>query len=134
MTERSLDKRISDKIMRQRDRLRWGENMVPILVAAAAVLALGLTPAPAADVKYYDVPRGAHPHDVAPAPDGSVWFTAQGSGGKLGCLGPEDRQDRADSVGAGLASHGVIVGPDGAAWVTDGGRTPSRASTLRPRR
>ncbi|MBM2826672.1 MAG: putative hydrolase transrane protein [Dehalococcoidia bacterium] len=27
----------------------------------------------------YPVPRGSRPHDVAPAPDGSVWYTAQGS-------------------------------------------------------
>src|SRR5688572_24723206 len=25
----------------------------------------------------YDVPTGSHPHDVAPAPDGTVWYTAQ---------------------------------------------------------
>ena len=121
MTERSLDKRISDKIMRQRDRLRWGENMVPILVAAAAVLALGLRPAPAADVKYYDVPRGAHPHDVAPAPDGTVWYTAQ-SQGAIGILDPKTGKTTQISLGAGAAPHGVIVGPDRAAWITEGGQ------------
>ena len=31
----------------------------------------------AAEVRYFDVPRGSHPHDVAPAPDGGVWYTAQ---------------------------------------------------------
>jgi streptogramin lyase len=30
----------------------------------------------AQEVRYYPVPRGAHPHDVAPAPDGTVWYTA----------------------------------------------------------
>jgi len=121
MTERSLDKRISDKIVRQRDRLRWGENMVPILFAAAAVLALGLTPAPAADVKYYDVPRGAHPHDVAPAPDGTVWYTAQ-SQGAIGILDPKTGKTTQIPLGAGAAPHGVIVGPDRAAWITEGGQ------------
>ena len=95
--------------------------MVPILVATAAVLALGLTRAPAADVKYYDVPRGAHPHDVAPAPDGTVWYTAQ-SQGAIGILDPKTGKTTQISLGAGAAPHGVIVGPDRAAWVTEGGQ------------
>ena len=33
------------------------------------------------------VPSGSQPHDVAPAPDGTVWYTAQGSG-QLGRLDP----------------------------------------------
>ncbi|MCB0230651.1 MAG: lyase, partial [Anaerolineae bacterium] len=28
----------------------------------------------------YPVPSGAHPHDVAPALDGGVWYTAQQQG------------------------------------------------------
>src|SRR3954468_7605901 len=33
---------------------------------------------PAAPVlQEYPVPRGSHPHDVAPAPDGAIWYTAQ---------------------------------------------------------
>src|SRR5689334_9446759 len=35
----------------------------------------------------YPVPAGSHPHDVAPAPDGGVWYTAQQSGA-LGWLDP----------------------------------------------
>ena len=31
----------------------------------------------------YPVPPGSHPHDVAPAADGGVWYTAQ----SLGALG-----------------------------------------------
>src|SRR6202035_4915653 len=59
--------------------------------------------------------------DVFPAPDGTVWFTAQ-SAGKLGRLDP--RTDKSDliALGPGAAPHGVIVGPDGAAWVTEGGQ------------
>ena len=62
--------------------------MVPVIVGAVAVLALGAGSAPAAQVAYYEVPRGAHPHDVAPAPDGTVWYTAQ-SQGALGILDPK---------------------------------------------
>jgi virginiamycin B lyase len=63
---------------------------------------------------------GAHPHDVAPAPDGTVWFTAQGAG-ELGRLDPRTGRTQRIPLGPGSAPHGVIVGPDRAAWITDGG-------------
>ena len=66
------------------------------------------------------MPAGSRPHDVAPAPDGGVWYTAQGSG-ELGWLDPGTGEVREIALGAGSRPHGVIVGPDGAAWVTDGG-------------
>jgi virginiamycin B lyase len=68
----------------------------------------------------YPVPAGSHPHDVAPASDGGVWFTAQ-TAGYLGWLDPNSGQVRQIPLGPGSAPHGVIVGPDGAPWVTDGG-------------
>jgi virginiamycin B lyase len=68
----------------------------------------------------YPVPAGSRPHDVAPAADGGVWYTAQGSG-KLGWLDPETGDVRETPLGAGSRPHGVIVGPDGVPWVTDGG-------------
>jgi virginiamycin B lyase len=72
-------------------------------------------------VKEYPVPRGSGPHDVAPAPDGTVWYTAQAAG-KLGHLDPATGKITEVPLGEGSAPHGVIVGPDGGAWVTDGGR------------
>jgi virginiamycin B lyase len=71
-------------------------------------------------VQEYPVPAGTHPHDVAPARDGGVWYTAQGSG-QLGWLDPRTGRTRHVALGAGSAPHGVIVGPDGAPWITDGG-------------
>jgi virginiamycin B lyase len=71
-------------------------------------------------VQEYPVPRGSRPHDVAPAPDGSIWYTAQGSG-ELGRLDPETGETVHIPLGTGSAPHGVIVGPDSAAWITDGG-------------
>ncbi len=68
----------------------------------------------------YRVPSGSHPHDVAPAPDGTVWYTAQATGA-LGRLDPETGRTKHIRLGAGSAPHGVIVGPDGAPWITDGG-------------
>ncbi len=75
----------------------------------------------AAEVRYYPVPKGSHPHDVAPAPDGTVWYTAQPKG-ELGRLDPKTGKTEHIALGMGSAPHGVIVGPDGAAWVTDGGQ------------
>jgi len=74
----------------------------------------------ALSVREYPVPAGTHPHDVAPARDGGIWYTAQGSG-QLGWLDPKSGRTRHLGLGAGSAPHGVIVGPDGAPWITDGG-------------
>ena len=93
------------------------------LVSALAALAFAVVPAAAQtpSVQEYPVPAGSHPHDVAPAPDGGVWFTAQ-SAGYLGWLNPTTGEVRQIPLGPGSAPHGVIVGPDGAAWITDGGQ------------
>jgi virginiamycin B lyase len=101
--------------------VRSTATMVPIVVAAVAVLALALEPAWAAQASYYAVPRGAHPHDVAPAPDGSVWYTAQHQGA-IGVLNPKTGKATQFALGPDSAPHGVIIGPDRAAWVTDGGQ------------
>lgn len=78
------------------------------------------TGSPVFSVSAYPVPPGSRPHDVAPAADGGVWYTAQASG-ELGWLSPDGEEIREVALGAGSAPHGVIVGPDGAAWVTDSG-------------
>ena len=77
----------------------------------------------AAKPSYFDVPPDARPHDVAAAPaaEGVVYYTAQGSG-KLGILDPKTAKVEEVPLGPNSAPHGVIVGPDGAAWVTDGGQ------------
>jgi virginiamycin B lyase len=76
--------------------------------------------APSNAVERFPVPAGSAPHDVAPAPDGSVWYTAQRTG-KLGRLDPTTGSTTEVPLGVGSAPHGVIVGPDGNAWVTDSG-------------
>ena len=78
------------------------------------------TTAPASAVERFPVPAGSAPHDVAPAPDGTVWYTAQRTG-ELGRLDPATGRTTEVPLGMGSAPHGVIVGPDGAAWVTDSG-------------
>ena len=76
--------------------------------------------APSNAVERFPVPAGSAPHDVAPAPDGKVWYTAQRTG-KLGLLDPATGGATEVPLGTGSAPHGVIVGPDGHAWVTDSG-------------
>ena len=90
------------------------------LAAFASVLAL---PAAAQEpiTQVYELPKGARVHDVAPAPDGTIWYTAQRQGA-LGILDPKTGQVRQVPLGEGSAPHGVIQGPDGAAWITDGGQ------------
>jgi virginiamycin B lyase len=85
-------------------------------IGVALLLATGQ--AHAAEVKYYPLP--AYPHDVAPAPDGTVWYTGQGAG-NLGRLDPKTGKVEIVSLGQSSSPHGVIVGSDGAAWATDGG-------------
>ena len=102
--------------------------MVALLAAATLALAalvdwVGSGRAAVPDrltVREYPVPAGSHPHDVAPASDGTVWYTGQHTG-ELGRLDPRTGQVRRVPLGAGSSPHGVIVGPDGAAWVTDSG-------------
>ncbi len=93
----------------------WAENL-PALQATPPA-----TPSPTGlSIQEFAVPAGSGPHDVAPAPDGTVWYTAQRSG-ELGRLDPTTGETHQIKLGNGAAPHGVIVGPDGAAWVTDGG-------------
>jgi len=92
----------------------------PFFAGLALALLIGLAPVHAAEVQYYDVGPGDHPHDVAPAPDGTVWYTAQHKGA-LGRLDPKTGKITRVPLGEGSRPHGVILGPDGDAWVTDGG-------------
>ena len=85
--------------------------MRSLMLATAAVLALALQAASAAQVLYYEVPRGAHPHDVAPAPDGSIWYTAQAQAA-LGILDPRTGKTTHVALGKDAMPHGVIAGPD----------------------
>jgi virginiamycin B lyase len=103
--------------------------MSRLAAAAAAAVVAGIltladssatTGAAPPRAQEYVVPAGSSPHDVAPAPDGTVWYTAQAAG-KLGRLDPADGKVSEVALGEGSAPHGVIVGPDGAPWVTDGG-------------
>lgn len=96
--------------------------MAAIRNSIGTLLVLMISSAAVAEVKIesFRVPDGAHPHDVAPAADGTVWYTAQHQGA-LGRLDPRTGETKQIPLGDGSRPHGVIVGPDGLAWVTDGG-------------
>ena len=77
-------------------------------------------------------------HDVAPASDRGVWFSAQASG-HLGWFDPASGKTELVALGRGSSPHGVIQGPDKAAWLTDGGQNaivrvgwPDRAVKVYP--
>ena len=101
-----------------------GNNVVRrFLPAEPAALAPSVPqPIPAEEfaLEAFPVPAGSRPHDVAPAADGGIWYTAQGAGA-LGWLDPESGETRHVALGPGSRPHGVIVGPNGAPWITDGG-------------
>ena len=54
--------------------------MIRKLILSTAALAFAAGVAQAAQVSYYQLPSGSFPHDVAAAPDGSVWFSGQQQG------------------------------------------------------
>ncbi|MGH9177699.1 MAG: virginiamycin B lyase family protein [Acidimicrobiales bacterium] len=87
-------------------------------VATATSAATTAAPAPA--VQEFPVPAGSGPHDVAVAADGTVWYTAQGSG-ELGRLDPRTGQVTEIALGRGARPHGVVLDGDGVPWITDSG-------------
>lgn len=88
---------------------------------APAVASVGSAATVEVAFQTFELLEGSGPHDVAPAADGGVWYTAQ-LRGTLGWLDPASGTVREITLGPGSAPHGVIVGPDGAPWVTDGGQ------------
>src|SRR5215470_10890519 len=74
-------------------------------------------------VQEYPIPPGHRIHDLwaDAAPDGPVWFSAQGSG-HLGILDPKSGKVEFVKLGSGSSPHGVVAAADGAPWLTDGGQ------------
>jgi virginiamycin B lyase len=90
-------------------------------LAISLIMLVGIATAAAESrVSYFPVAPGSGPHDVAPASDGSVYYSAQMKGA-LGRVDPKTGKDERIPIGSGSAPHGVIVGPDGSPWLADGG-------------
>jgi virginiamycin B lyase len=102
-------------------------NRRRFLASSAAILAAPLVSRTAFGQEvpfrttYFPISTGIGLHDVAPAPDGTIWFTCQGRG-MLGTLDPRDGSFKTIGLGKGAAPHGVTIGPDGAPWITEGGQ------------
>jgi virginiamycin B lyase len=93
----------------------------PLLIGAALGAAFGPATAQARMQSWpLNTPSRTGIHDVAPAPDGGVWFSAQRSG-HLGWFDPRSGRTELIALGRVSSPHGVIQGPDRAAWLTDGG-------------
>ena len=105
--------------------------MLPTFTRRTALLAIGATAVATADLVMAEsvrmqswplsAPRRTGIHDLAPAPDAGVWFTAQASG-HLGYFDPRSGRTELIALGTNSSPHGVIQGPDRAAWITDGGQ------------
>jgi virginiamycin B lyase len=96
--------------------------MMKFLMGLSLALAASTSAAePEYKTQTYQLPEGARVHDVAPAPDGKIWYTAQRQGA-LGILDPKTGEINQIPLGEKSAPHGVIQGPDGKAWITDSGQ------------
>jgi len=105
----------------RRDLLQAG-TLLPLLAALPATAAAPNDAAPPRMQSWKLASRRTTGiHDVAPAPDAGVWFTAQATG-HLGWFDPGTGRTDLISLGSGSSPHGVIQGPDKAAWITDGGQ------------
>src|SRR6185436_12646589 len=91
-------------------------------ILAGAVLLGALPQVAGADGRFttFKLPAGDYPHDVAPGPNGLVYYSDQRNGG-LGIVDPKTGKVEKVKWGDGSAPHNVMVGPDGKAWLTDGG-------------
>jgi virginiamycin B lyase len=56
------------------------EAVMRCLLISLAVLAAASAPALAQESKYYQLPKGDYPHDVAVGPSGEVWYAGQNLG------------------------------------------------------
>jgi len=97
-----------------------GRMRMIFVICVGALLPVSAS-AGALDSKYYELPKGDFPHDVAASPSGEVWYAGQRAG-VAGRLEPSSGQIERISLGKDSGPQGVIIGPDGAAWFTDPGR------------
>ncbi|HEY7607646.1 MAG TPA: lyase [Alphaproteobacteria bacterium] len=99
-------------------------NRFTAILAFTLVLAAGaLTQGAGAESRFqtFKLPVGNYPHDVAPGPNGTIFYADQRRGG-LGIVDPKTGKVEKVALGEGSAPHNVMVGPDGKAWLTDGGQ------------
>lgn len=97
------------------------KRLAAVLAGALALAALAnMASAESGRFTTFKLPDGNYPHDVAPGPNGTVFYADQRRGG-IGIVDPRTGSVEKVPFGEGSAPHGVFVGPDGKAWLTDGG-------------
>src|SRR6185503_14724267 len=90
-------------------------------VPSLALMLAGTLPAVAADVAFFPLPSGAYPHDVAPAPDGAVWYSDQphgllwftGQSGVYGRVDPASGKVDAWRAPKGRGPYGITATTSG---------------------
>jgi len=92
-----------------------------LLLVLALAAGAGLSSAEEPSIREYRVPAGSHPHDVAAAPDGSIYYASL-AGNHVARIDTATGAATVIDPPTSRQGHGVIVGPDGAPWVTDSGR------------
>ena len=98
-----------------------GAALLPrIVVAQEEDTVPTTTPEECLELESFPVAASDRPHDVAPALDGRIWYTAQGAAA-LGLLDPETGEIERVELGGGSSPHGVVTDTEGVAWVTDSG-------------
>lgn len=75
--------------------------------------------AAAQTVDVYPLLPGSQPRDIAPAPDGAVWYAAAGH---VGRLDPASRSVRHVALPGAAEPTAIALAPDGAPWIADSGR------------
>jgi len=114
----------------------WSANWILGLCAVALAFQPAKPASPVADlnvsIREWDVPtKGAHPHDPAVAPDGSLWFTEQ-MVSKLGRLDPATGAFKEYPLkGPNDGPHGLVADRDGNIWYT--GNFAAHIGKLNPR-
>src|SRR5262249_24796013 len=79
------------------------ETNMKFITPMIAALACAIAPSAfAAQATFYQLPPGAYPHDVAPAPDGAVWYSGQQKG-ILGRFDPKTGKNEEIPLGRGAA-------------------------------
>lgn len=92
------------------DRFPRSRGLLLLVAGASPTSAASPTPAASPTLAASPRARGSRPHDVAPAADGGVWYTAQASG-KLGWLDPATEEFTSFALPSPRAQVRQIHGP-----------------------
>ncbi len=128
------------------------EQPMPMLAALLTGSPTALATAPAGDVWLVDgtdilrvtpggtptdyassLPPGARPYAIAATPDGSLWFTDEGSPGGIGHIAADGTVSEFRSgLDPGSSLGGITPGPDGDVWFIDCIRRVGRIGRITP--